>query len=53
MVTITSKWPVADIECSKRWTSPSKKLVLLGDAAHAMIPFMSIGKSVAFHCDGG
>ena len=44
MVSKTSKWPVADIEVVNRWSSPSKNLILLGDAAHAMIPFMSIGE---------
>ena len=43
MVTKVSKWPIQDIEVVEKWSSPSKTLVLLGDAAHAMIPFMSIG----------
>ncbi|KAF2173951.1 hypothetical protein M409DRAFT_16221 [Zasmidium cellare ATCC 36951] len=46
-VTDTRLWPVQDIECARKWVSPSKKLVLLGDAAHAMIPFMSIGAAMA------
>ena len=43
MVTKTRQWPVQDIECAKQWLSPTRTLALLGDAAHAMIPFMSIG----------
>jgi hypothetical protein len=27
----------------KGWVSPSNRLLILGDAAHAMIPFMSQG----------
>ena len=45
----TSKWPIQDIEVADRWASGNKNLVLLGDAAHAMIPFMSIGKMLWLH----
>lgn len=29
------------------WTSPSSRLVVLGDAAHAMVPYMSQGAAMA------
>lgn len=30
-----------------KWVSPSSKLVILGDAAHAMLPYMSQGAAMA------
>jgi len=37
------KWPLMTGAAQKRWLSRSNKLLILGDAAHAMIPFMSQG----------
>lgn len=31
----------------EKWVSPSGKLVILGDAAHAMVPYMSQGAAMA------
>lgn len=36
-----SKWRVAELPPLPHWTSKSKKVVLLGDAAHAMIPHVA------------
>ena len=37
------KWPLMTGAAQKGWVSRSNKLLILGDAAHAMIPFMSQG----------
>jgi 2-polyprenyl-6-methoxyphenol hydroxylase-like FAD-dependent oxidoreductase len=44
MVDKTLKWPLFSGSLLQRWVSG--KLVILGDAAHAMIPFMSQGMIV-------
>ena len=46
MVSSTQKWPIQSIEIPDTWSSSSGKLVLLGDAAHAMLPNMALGESV-------
>ncbi|KAF2164138.1 hypothetical protein M409DRAFT_25485 [Zasmidium cellare ATCC 36951] len=47
LVKTTFKWPVQDIPQLDSWTSPSKKMLILGDAAHAMLPSMAAGASIA------
>jgi hypothetical protein len=41
----TLKWPLLSGPQQDRWVSQSGKLLILGDAAHAMVPYMSQGKS--------
>ncbi|KAH7357399.1 hypothetical protein BKA66DRAFT_428136 [Pyrenochaeta sp. MPI-SDFR-AT-0127] len=41
------KWPLKEGRQLKSWTSPSSKLVVIGDAAHAMLPYMSQGAAMA------
>lgn len=35
------KWQNAEIEKIEKWVSESGKVVLMGDAAHAMVPYMA------------
>lgn len=44
MVSNTQKWPIQSVEIPASWTSDSGRLVLLGDAAHAMLPNMALGE---------
>lgn len=46
MVSSAQKWPIQSVQIPNTWSSPSGNLVLIGDAAHAMLPNMSQGKSV-------
>lgn len=41
------KTPLMSGAALDRWVSPSSKLVILGDAAHAMVPYMSQGAAMA------
>lgn len=41
------KWPLKVGKQLTSWTSPSSKLVIMGDAAHAMLPYMSQGAAMA------
>lgn len=41
------KWPLLEAETIDRWVAPSSRLVVLGDAAHAMLPYMSQGAAMA------
>ncbi|KAK7183731.1 salicylate hydroxylase [Paraphaeosphaeria sporulosa] len=41
------KWPLKVGRPLKTWVSPSSKMVILGDAAHAMLPYMSQGAAMA------
>jgi salicylate hydroxylase len=43
MVTQTQKWPIQSIEIPDKWSHKSGKFVILGDAAHAMLPNMALG----------
>lgn len=47
MIDKTLKWPLMTVPTMKRWVSESSKLVVLGDAAHAMVPYMSQGAAMA------
>lgn len=42
-----TNWPVHQVTCLPRWRSDSGKLVLMGDATHAMPYFLSMGVSMA------
>jgi salicylate hydroxylase len=41
------KWPLKVSRPLKTWTSPSSRLIVVGDAAHAMLPYMSQGAGMA------
>src|SRR4051812_9075987 len=45
MIDRTLKWPMYTSKPLDRWVSNSGKLVILGDAAHVMVPYMSQGIS--------
>jgi salicylate hydroxylase len=47
MIDTTLKWPLLSGTRLKHWVTPSKKLLILGDAAHAMVPYMSQGAAMA------
>ncbi|KXJ85344.1 hypothetical protein Micbo1qcDRAFT_223413 [Microdochium bolleyi] len=47
MITKTMKWPLASMRPTKNWLSTSGKLVMMGDAVHAMVPYMSQGAAMA------
>src|SRR5262249_51871687 len=40
-----TKWPILDIEPIRTWSKD--RLVLLGDACHAMMPYMASGAAMA------
>lgn len=41
------KWPIVGNNSLRSWYSSSSRLVVLGDAAHAMVPYMSQGAAMA------
>ncbi|CAN9305919.1 unnamed protein product [Alternaria alternata] len=41
------KWPLKVGQQLRSWTAPSNKLIIMGDAAHAMLPYMSQGAAMA------
>ncbi|EGW35564.1 salicylate hydroxylase [Spathaspora passalidarum NRRL Y-27907] len=41
------KWVLADLPKLPRWVSKSGKVVLIGDAAHAMLPYLAQGAAQA------
>ncbi|TLD15423.1 uncharacterized protein PgNI_02143 [Pyricularia grisea] len=47
LITSCIKWPLRSGRKLKSWVSPSSRLVILGDAAHAMVPYMSQGAAMA------
>ncbi|EKJ72042.1 hypothetical protein FPSE_07784 [Fusarium pseudograminearum CS3096] len=47
MIKHTIKWPLMTGSRLQTWISRSQKLVILGDAAHAMVPYMSQGAAMA------
>ena len=47
MIDKTLKWPLMTVPRQSHWLSKSKKLLILGDAAHAMVPYMSQGKAAS------
>jgi salicylate hydroxylase len=47
MIDKTIKWPLLTVPPLQSWISPSSKVLILGDAAHAMVPYMSQGAAMA------
>ncbi|KAH7039589.1 salicylate hydroxylase [Microdochium trichocladiopsis] len=47
MVDKTMKWPLTSMRATKHWVSVSGRLVMIGDAVHAMVPYMSQGAAMA------
>jgi salicylate hydroxylase len=47
MVDKTLKWPLVTGMPIQSWIAPSSKVLILGDAAHAMVPYMSQGAAMA------
>jgi salicylate hydroxylase len=47
MIEKTMKWPLMTVPTSPRWLSASGRLLILGDAAHGMLPYMSQGAAMA------
>ncbi|TVY91554.1 FAD-dependent monooxygenase [Lachnellula willkommii] len=41
------KWPLMNCTPLKTWIAPHSKVLILGDAAHAMVPYMSQGAAMA------
>lgn len=41
------KWQNAELEKLDDWTSPSGRVVLVGDACHGMVPYMAQGAAMA------
>lgn len=44
---IISNWPIKEVRPLEKWVSNSGRFVLMGDAAHAMSFFLSMGLSLA------
>lgn len=49
MKVVQKKWtiqnfPLFEVNPLDRWASDSGKFILIGDAAHAMVPYLSMGK---------
>lgn len=47
MIDQALKWPLMSGVPLPTWIAPSSKLLMLGDAAHAMVPYMSQGAAMA------
>ena len=47
MVKTTLKWPLLSGSELSRWIASSNKLLIMGDAAHPMVPYMSEGAAMA------
>lgn len=47
LVETCTKWTIAEVPTLKTWSTKSGKVVLLGDAAHAMSPHLAQGSAMA------
>ncbi|OHE99661.1 FAD binding domain-containing protein [Colletotrichum orchidophilum] len=47
LIDTTIKWPLMTGLPLENWVTDSERLVILGDAAHAMLPYMSQGAAMA------
>ncbi len=45
MIDKTAKWQLLTGTPQSQWVSSSGKMLIMGDAAHAMLPYMSQGTS--------
>jgi salicylate hydroxylase len=36
-------WPLFEVDPLDKWASDSGKFIVIGDAAHAMVPYLSMG----------
>lgn len=46
-VTSCLKWTLADLPVLSNWVSPSGRICVMGDAAHAMLPYLAQGAATA------
>ena len=46
MIDKTLKWPIMSGSPLRTWVAPSCKCLILGDAAHSMVPYMSQGMCI-------
>ncbi|TLD23150.1 hypothetical protein PspLS_07108 [Pyricularia sp. CBS 133598] len=53
LITSCNKWPLRSGKKLRSWVSASSRLVILGDAAHAMVPYMSQGAAMAVEDGAG
>ena len=53
MIDRTMKWPLMNGVPLSNWVAASAKLLILGDAAHAMVPYMSQGAAMAVEDGAG
>ena len=42
------KWPLFAVSPLPQWVSASGKFALLGDAAHAMVPYLALGNRILY-----
>ena len=47
MIDKTLKWPLLSGSPLERWVAPTNKVLIMGDSAHAMVPYMSQGAAMA------
>lgn len=47
LIDVALKWPLVESGAVEQWIAPSSRLLILGDAAHAMLPYMSEGAAMA------
>ncbi|KAF4621956.1 hypothetical protein G7Y89_g14389 [Cudoniella acicularis] len=47
MIEKSVKWPLMSGKPLSSWIAPSRKVLIIGDAAHAMLPYMSQGAAMA------
>src|SRR5258706_3697456 len=47
MIDKVLKWPLLSGSPLSHWVAPSGKALIMGDAAHAMVPYMSQGAAMA------
>jgi len=47
MIHKATEWSIQSIEIPDIWASKSGKMIILGDAAHAVVPYMALGAAMA------
>lgn len=52
LIDASLKWPLRSGPLLNNWVDRSSRLVILGDAAHAMVPYMSQGAAMAMEDSG-